>query len=267
MALGPAHSGISWTAYAGETPVLSGGAVLGGLKWEKFKGKILMAHVTDPSLTQRLLSNEEREYWEAHNDSRRALPRGDHDFGPPPQRWNSLFADGVRQVRARFPNANPQDGTGICFSATNRPGEGCNGYLEAEGSAGQTMPAPGGRAVSMGPNRGSSPTLGCPECGTWGTFKPRVRCTDRTSARFVSPAGNDAAAGTVSKVCTCSTFEHHARSASRAPAAPRHKVPLHMQSSAAHDVASSHLTASALDRLGPGRCTAKDTESGGRACG
>ena len=76
-----------------------------------------------------------------------------------------MFVDGVRQVRARFPNGNPQDNSGICFSSTNRPGEGCEGYLSAEGAYGGSLP--GSRAVktvSMGPNRGNSPTLGCPQC-------------------------------------------------------------------------------------------------------
>ena len=55
-------------------------------------------------------------------------------------KWNTLFADGVRQVRARYPNGNPQDSSGICFSSTNRPGEGCDGWLSAEGGYGGSLP-------------------------------------------------------------------------------------------------------------------------------
>ena len=93
-----------------------------------------------------------------------APPAGPHEWGAPPAHSNTLFVNGIRQVRARYPNANPQDGSGICFSAVNRPGEGCAGYLGAKGGGG-TLPAGVQSAtVQLGPNRGESPTYGCPQC-------------------------------------------------------------------------------------------------------
>jgi hypothetical protein len=37
---------------------------------------------------------------------------GPHDFGKAQPRTNSLFVNGVRQVRARYPNGNPSDNSG-----------------------------------------------------------------------------------------------------------------------------------------------------------
>jgi len=48
------------------------------------------------------------------------VPSAGHDWGPPPAQWNTLHVNGVRQVRARFPNGDPQDNSGICFSKINR---------------------------------------------------------------------------------------------------------------------------------------------------
>ena len=163
LALTQAHSGLRISAFQGEKVTISGGAPL-ALSWTKFQGSIMKASVTLPDV----LSDAERAHW-----SRRAAEpsapmyneSGPHDWGPPPAKFNTMFVDGVRQVRARFPNGNPQDNSGICFSSTNRPGEGCEGYLNAEGAYGGSLP--GSRAVktvSMGPNRGNSPTLGCPQC-------------------------------------------------------------------------------------------------------
>lgn len=59
-----------------------------------------------------------------------------HSWGPPPALWNTLHVNGVRQVRARFPNANPQHEDGLCFSKANLPGEGCDNWLSAHGSSG-----------------------------------------------------------------------------------------------------------------------------------
>ena len=97
---------------------------------------------------------------------------GPHQWGAPPARANSLFVGGVRQVRARYPNGNPQDETGICFSSTNHPGEGCPGYLTAHGGAGGTLPAGSKIAtVSAGPDRGKSPRFGCSQCEHFGSFQ------------------------------------------------------------------------------------------------
>ena len=166
-----AHSGLRIAAFEGERVIVSGGARLRKLAWTKFQGSILKAKVPLPSV----LSDQER----AHYASQRGAHSGanaSHDWGPPPAKWNTFFADGVRQVRARFPNGNPQDNSGICFSSTNRPGEGCEGWLTAEGSYGGSLPGSTKiGTVSLGPNRGDSPTLGCPECsGSYGTFKYEI---------------------------------------------------------------------------------------------
>lgn len=57
-----------------------------------------------------------------------------HTWGAPPAVWNTLHVNGVRQVRARFPNGNPQDNSGLCFSKVQREGEGCDAYLSARGN-------------------------------------------------------------------------------------------------------------------------------------
>ena len=165
-----AHSGLRIAAFEGEHVIVSGGAPLQELTWTKFQGSILKAKVSLPSV----LSDQERAHYSSPRGAGRAgSTNASHDWGPPPAKWNTLFADGVRQVRARFPNGNPQDNSGICFSSTNRPGEGCEGWLQAEGAYGGGLPGSTKvGSVSLGPNRGDSPTLGCPECsGSYGTFK------------------------------------------------------------------------------------------------
>ena len=94
-----------------------------------------------------------------------------HEWGAPPARVNSLFVDGVRQVKARYPNGNPQDSSGLCFAAVNRPGEGCDSYLAAQGGVAGTQPASTKVAeLSWNINRGDSPSWGCPQCTTLGSF-------------------------------------------------------------------------------------------------
>ena len=51
-----------------------------------------------------------------------APPAPPHSWGPAPAKFNSLFVDGGRMQRARFPNGNADAASGLCFSATNRPG-------------------------------------------------------------------------------------------------------------------------------------------------
>ena len=63
--------------------------------------------------------------------------------------WHGMARHGTAciQVRARYPNGNPQANTaGICFSKPQHPGEGCSAYLSAKGGAGS--PLPPSRAVS-----------------------------------------------------------------------------------------------------------------------
>ena len=51
-------------------------------------------------------------------------PKSAHVWGPRPERFNALFVHGKRQISARFPNGNPEDITGRCFSKTDWPEEG-----------------------------------------------------------------------------------------------------------------------------------------------
>lgn len=46
-------------------------------------------------------------------------PNASHVYGPRPERFNSLFVRGKRQTSARYPNGNPEDITGLCFSRTD----------------------------------------------------------------------------------------------------------------------------------------------------
>eukprot|EP01048_Picozoa_sp_COSAG05_P010672 COSAG05_NODE_954_length_6442_cov_451.572915_10_plen_170_part_00 len=86
------------------------------------------------------------------------------------------------QVRARHPNGDPQQQSGVCFARANHPGEGCSGYLAAQGQAGGSLPSgTANGTVGFARNRGSSPTKGCKECRTYGTFKYTV---------FDPPAGH-----------------------------------------------------------------------------
>eukprot|EP00756_Hemistasia_phaeocysticola_P047054 Hpha_TRINITY_DN20940_c0_g1::TRINITY_DN20940_c0_g1_i1::g.139755::m.139755 len=85
---------------------------------------------------------------------------------------NSLFINGTRAIRARFPNGNPQDNSGLCFSKIQHPGvEGCPGYLSAAGSHGTQDGGEKVTEVDFALNRGESPTLGCKQCTTYGSFK------------------------------------------------------------------------------------------------
>ena len=47
--------------------------------------------------------------------------------------FTSLFVNGIRQVRARFPNGNPQSMSGLCYSKSQQSDEMCPGYLQASG--------------------------------------------------------------------------------------------------------------------------------------
>jgi len=97
-------------------------------------------------------------------------PSPPHSWGPPPARLNTLHVNGVRQVRARFPNGNPQDSTGLCFSASDRAGEGCPGYLGAHGGSGELPAGPAASTVTHDLDRRLSPTLGA-NGSSYGTFK------------------------------------------------------------------------------------------------
>ena len=141
-------SNTLWTAFPGEAVVLSGGLSLRNLTWAPFRDRVLVANVQLPDTRARGAP----------------LRRGGHDWGPAPALVNQLFADGVRLVRARFPNGNPHDATGQCFHRPQRPGEGCPGHVVVAGGAGELPPGTKVASLSLDLNRGNSPTLGCPQC-------------------------------------------------------------------------------------------------------
>lgn len=161
LQLSASDSNVTWEAYPGDEGagpvVLSGARLLSGLSWSPYgTSGILQASVS--------ISDNRRAAWQkAHVEAPAA----------PPPLVASLFINGQRQVRARFPNGNPQDSSGICFSATQRPGEGCPGWSSCALSATGQQPAPPSayNINNIGPNRGNSPTMGCPQCSqNWGTF-------------------------------------------------------------------------------------------------
>lgn len=158
---------MTWSSYPPDVqsigpPVLSGARRLANLTWTPYTGGvpgILVAPVSN-------LVDERRTAWmEAH-------PEG-YAGSPPPPLVASLFVDSVRQVRARFPNGNPQQGDGVCFSASQRPGEGCPSYSSCVSGQTGNQPAPNGQQISnISPNRGNSPTWGCQQCAqNYGSFQ------------------------------------------------------------------------------------------------
>ena len=166
------NSSDSYTTYTasgvGGRAVLSAAKPLSGLSWTPVNGgPVLVADVAallagaDPRL----------EAWIAARENGKAA-----SAAPPPPVINSFFVNGARQPRARYPNGNPHDVSGICFSKAQRAGEGCstaNGYSGCiNGDGGSHAPFPGAVAKIQGitPNRGASPTLGCTGCTTYGTF-------------------------------------------------------------------------------------------------
>ena len=106
-------------------------------------------------------------------------PPPPHKWGSPPQLWNTLHVDGVRQVRARFPNGNAQDNSGKCFSAKgglSTTGEGCDGWLNIQGKAGSLPRSTAGFSFKSGLDRNQAPTAGGPTSDgkAYGTFKYTV---------------------------------------------------------------------------------------------
>ena len=165
LQLSATDSNVAWAAYQGETVTLSGGVDLGSLQWKNASSPILppgtlVAHVgTAPEDTRMAAWRRD----DTNSDTGRA--------GPPPL-VSSLFINGIRQVRARYPNGNHQDGTGICFSTTQRPGEGCASHSACATGATGMQPAPAGIKVSgIGPDRGKSPTHGCSQRDTNSQFQ------------------------------------------------------------------------------------------------
>ena len=218
LTLGAADSHVSYTAAGGGGKVVvSGGILLSNLDWKPSptNPKVLVADVTD---VPGLLSAEERAYWtsfkqkqqqqqqeeeaeqeeqeeeEMQNPSPPPHPHPHphpppppipHKWGSPPALWNTLHVDGARQVRARYPNGNPQDNTGKCFSKTQYPNEGCPGYMSAKGGAGSLPGSTVVHVVSNGLNRNNAPLSPTTGGGSWGTFKYAI---------FDPPAGHPVSA-------------------------------------------------------------------------
>lgn len=161
LLLTEADSNVTWSSYPGDAPViLSGAVLLPPLTWRPDASPgaapgTLVANVPGLPHDTRLAA------WRA---------RGSGAVGPPPL-LQSLFINGARQQRARYPNANVDDGTGPCFSATQRPGEGCAGWSTCALKDTGMQPAPAGVKVTAGPDRGKSPTWGCSQCDHFPTFK------------------------------------------------------------------------------------------------
>jgi hypothetical protein len=95
---------------------------------------------------------------------------------PPPRKGpavvNGLFVDAVRMPRARFPNGDSQQHSGLCFSKPQFPSEGCPGYIQA-GTQIAPFPDAGTKTsgLSFDIDRGLSPTQGCLQCTNYGTFQ------------------------------------------------------------------------------------------------
>lgn len=81
---------------------------------------------------------------------------------------------GVRQVRARYPNGNPQDNTGKCFSKTQHIGEGCYSYLSAQGGVSQLPASTMIYQLTNNLNRNNAPLSPTTGSGSWGSFKYQI---------------------------------------------------------------------------------------------
>ena len=96
----------------------SGVALKPSFKPSAANPKILEADLPDPA--GQLQSDEERAFWATRGEGEEQVAADPEApcksaWGSPPAKWNTLHVDGVRQVRARFPNGNPQDNSGRCF--------------------------------------------------------------------------------------------------------------------------------------------------------
>lgn len=159
LVLSEADSNVSWAAYPGDAPspvVLSGAVHLGALSWQPWGGGVPGIQVATVNVTRA--------------DGRRFIAAPGR-AGPPPL-VASLFVDGVRQVRARYPNGNPQDNSGLCFSATQVRERGGGPFfcafaldggkvISAPSSLHCSAPVKGARATRPAPSatRGISPLL------------------------------------------------------------------------------------------------------------
>ena len=118
LSFGPEDSGnshaerIVWRPYQNESVTISGGIKL-DLDWQPYVGNFTAGKAFAAK-----------------------LPDG------VPTNFTTFFADNTRAIRARFPNGNPGDVTGQCFSKVQFPqhGEGCHGYATAAGGTTVNLP-------------------------------------------------------------------------------------------------------------------------------
>ena len=159
LALDASDSYVAWQSYQGEAVSIAGSRSLTSLSWAPVgSGPIMSASVKLP--------DPRFDAWVAAGGVKSGT-------APPPMVISQLFVSGQRQIRARYPNGNPADNSGLCFSKTQRPGEGCNGYSRCStGDGGKRLVGPPAVAKVQGNlNRGNSPTQGCPQCTTYGNFQ------------------------------------------------------------------------------------------------
>eukprot|EP01043_Picozoa_sp_COSAG02_P042302 COSAG02_NODE_3586_length_6523_cov_2.494630_5_plen_594_part_01 len=107
---------------------------------------------------------------------------GRWNYGPPPPLINQLFVNNARQILARYPNGDPEASSGLCFQGPELPGEeGCESWLIPDGAVKAKQPSGHSHnklnnypncQTEYCVNRGVSPTWGCGECHTCGTFGP-----------------------------------------------------------------------------------------------
>jgi len=174
LKLGKQDSGVTWSAYKGEEVTLSGGVeIKPNWKPSSMNPKILVADVMEPSS---VMSAEEQTYWQSYKKNGHKVPASSdppsHNFGAPPATWNTLHVNGVRQVRARFPNGNPQDESGICFSKVQYDGEGCDNWLSAQGGVGEFPTSTTVAKITNGLDRSNAPASPCTDGGAnYATFK------------------------------------------------------------------------------------------------
>jgi parallel beta-helix repeat protein len=161
---GTPQSPISYEAFPGEQPVLCGGKAITG--WQPYQGEILVATLPE-------------------------VRAGKWYF-------RSLFADGRRQIRARYPNVDPADpyrkgflyadrdvrGFGLAVGNIHNPGDWMEYKVEIPGDGDYAfwmyygaLNAPFGRAdmdgrtVLIVDGEPPVPLVNLPDTGSWGTLR------------------------------------------------------------------------------------------------
>ena len=155
------------------------------LKWQPWRGNAFKADlsaVLPPAVKAALRSRSRR------NRRRRATraEQGGWDYGDDPALINQLFVDDSRAILARWPNGDPEEVSGLCLQAAaphwGVVAGGCKAWVTPDGGVVAQQPpgTPRTQKLNNFPtcemahcvNRGESPTFGCTECKTCGTFGP-----------------------------------------------------------------------------------------------